>query len=450
MACALIPRTRSRDDGEWITIPGFNRYHSDVRTSPPYQWYHDTVMNSYSMYLPNSESITDEVVDKTDPSYSTRGPSRINRFKELTHTKDILTMSGFNPAGLYSTMKVTPENFFWGPDAEFHMYGPNMVSYVPNASDIVQPLRIMRDEAGLDTDSVLEVTDAELRQGLAQAMPDVASALKGNTTSLANFLIELKDLRRLTDLATIHGDSIDQAANTNLGVNFGVIPLVSDIKKMNYLIKNLDSYITKWNDFARKSKIMDFHTTIWDFSTEASLTKVMPAYYEMFVPSTTYTGKIDRVAKLHLYAQPLEISDSDRFRIKLRALGLNKPFGIAWEAMPFSWLIDYVANIQQVINQYEAVTSLFRVDIHEVGYSVKNSREAISSTLLSPLGPLSAGGPGAINGTQFTEIKSHYIRRRLNPALLGPSYEDPDLELRNNLTPVKTTYVASLLAQYFN
>lgn len=74
-------------------------------------------------------------------------------------------------------------------------------------------------------------------------------------------------------------------------------------------------------------------------------------------------------SKGHVYFIPKKIEDA--VSIKAALWGINKPLTAAWNALPFSFVIDWIANIGDLISEFERSNPLLNYRIVNAGYSVK-------------------------------------------------------------------------------
>lgn len=277
----------------------------------------------------------------------------------------------------------------------------------------------------------LSVTPRELRAGFARLRPDSDDQLSG--FSLPNFILELKDLKSVVRLKDISGNYVDDVGGKFVGVNFGVLPFMDDINRAMNMMDSIDKYLDRWNDFALKGQIIDLHTTLWNFSAGDH----KDHHYESnpWIHDLKGYQNITSIAKLHMYIRPLRVTSSQRFKQKLRSLGLTKPLGVAWEALPFSWLVDYFLNIQALIAQFEKEDSLFQFEVIDSGYSILLEDERYVtdavSTLIQPSATNVAGGAGA---TKWRTAR-HYERFALGKAAVPMiHYQGDDLTLTTSFS----------------
>ena len=287
-------------------------------------------------------------------------------------------------------------------------------------------------------------TEDELNIAIRKIRPTFEK-MQVDTTNVWAMLLELGDMKKLVpglkdavSTASTVNDISDNAAGGWLTWNWGVAPVIGDLETLSTIADRLDAVVDKWNNFAKEGRIMNFHETIARSqagdSSETSESSTGPDQsgwtYELLADAE-YT------ARLHLYVKPRFIPDADRFRLLIEALGLDKPFTGIWEATPFSWLVDYVSNIGNMIEAMESTArQLFRYDIVDCGYSEKTNRFYSKSTT-----------EHFYAGSIITNLDSiedeRYIRNPLPPHLFG---SNPDLELEwdPNLNPSQLTNLAAV------
>jgi hypothetical protein len=117
-------------------------------------------------------------------------------------------------------------------------------------------------------------------------------------------------------------------------------------------------------------------------------------------------------------------------------LGLDKPFSGIWEAVPFSWLIDYVTNIGDMISAIEETAKkLFRYEIVDFGYSTKMNKYYTWKKTSNSLGGTAFVG-------RVTLEKEEYNRYPLSHSFLAQP--DVDFEWDGKLSPTEITNLAAL------
>lgn len=217
----------------------------------------------------------------------------------------------------------------------------------------------------------LQPNGAELQKAFSRIRPSLSSYLE--RLSVGNFLIELRELGRLSDIFVRKYKSIAAAlGSTHLGVAFGVAPLIRDIQSMQQIARNLDKFLIAWHEMAKKNTIMSFHETIYKYESEDT-----DEFVNTYLPSpwsidTTIKSNHTSTAKLHLYVRPRPIENLPRARRRARRYLFreNDWAAIAWEAMPFSFVIDWFTGFGANFNAQ--VDDVLKFDVVDCGYSVLN------------------------------------------------------------------------------
>lgn len=434
--CLLIPRTRSRSnttDAIWKAAKGI--IWIPTGTSPTLQDVLDkfdsifesaTVGTSFS----SESTIVDEVVDTSSMTHQEKKDcwklkDFRKTFKNVVHTKSSSSYS-CSPGDityswwLYTTSGQNDAIWLaaWHESSSVYNWIKNPISrftFVPYEWP----------------------SSAEIAGAFSRLQPD--NELLEDSFSLANFMIELKDLRALAGLGSVINDAnfdvgssnllttnqAESSASDFLGVNFGVLPVIGDIKKALVLMDKLEGYLDRWNEFAKSATVLDFHTTIYNRSTSESSSGSESYQYVDY--DITHQAHTTRKAKAHLYVVPRPVPDAERFKVKYKALGLDNLTGIVWEAIPFSWAIDYFLNIQEWVEQFRGIDSLLKFDIVSSGISVLNKNEAYSSAV--PTGTshtIGTANCGAVANAVHTvwQGDEEYERERIDPQLARVIIDD--------------------------
>jgi hypothetical protein len=135
------------------------------------------------------------------------------------------------------------------------------------------------------------------------------------------------------------------------------------------------------------------------------------------------------------------MNENQMFLAYLRAWGLDKPLGILWEALPYSWLIDYVFNIGDMIAAFEYTASPFPMVMVDSGYSTKDEVTYLSSGSVS----------GLFNYTPHTveEGTSIYQRHVYKPEVFPTVINTDGISWvrQESLSSSQWSYVAALAIQ---
>jgi len=177
--------------------------------------------------------------------------------------------------------------------------------------------------------------------------------------SIANFLFELRDVKSL--IPRIESSLAKTARSGLLNYSFGWKPLVSDLKSLGRVVDTVMKRIQFLRDTSGRVVRLGFER---DLSGLLSL----PYWIDASTPYTSqytrynvedYRATFRAGGNLFHRLQGLD-DDLTVFRAFSQALGLNNPTKILWNALPYSFVIDWFARIgglldRLAIQPYEGV-----------------------------------------------------------------------------------------------
>lgn len=145
-------------------------------------------------------------------------------------------------------------------------------------------------------------------------------------------------------------DVIRGSANSFLSYQFGVKPAIGDIiktltahqivqQRLWYLAYNGGSYIP----IRVKG---EFSSSISNFAEPTSYPNNAPTSIRRWYTSRTSTGVISAWGKVRD-----DLNWKDTWNAYLHYFGVNKVIGLAWELIPFSFVLDWFTNVQERINE---------------------------------------------------------------------------------------------------
>jgi len=166
------------------------------------------------------------------------------------------------------------------------------------------------------------------------------------------------------------------SADTYLGYNFGVKPAIDEVvniftahrrvqSRLNFLRQNAGSYIPVRVRHTLPSGISN--------DTDPSGNSGVGIYCD----AKSVTGVISCQAQVRN-----DLSFSEDWKAYVQHFGLNKFFGLAWELVPFSFVIDWVTNAQEYVNKLTPSLGSPFYNIRGVSHSVKE--ELDESLRISP------------------------------------------------------------------
>jgi hypothetical protein len=251
-----------------------------------------------------------------------------------------------------------------------------------------------------ETDKGFIPYPADLDQ-LIQASLNAMLPLIKSELSIVNSIIELKDFKSLPktianiwQVAKVIPRSLKSlrsllrgGADGYLQAKFNILPLLSDIAGIRSALSRTERRI---NDFITRSgrvqkrhynrPLMEFKPTV-DTAPGAILTEVLSSYplassytYERFVtPSPTiFHAEIE-----YNYNYTRYQVEHARILALLDALGANLNPAIIWNAIPWSFVVDWVINVSQWLSTQRVGFMDPKINILRYLWSVKRVRSII-------------------------------------------------------------------------
>lgn len=188
---------------------------------------------------------------------------------------------------------------------------------------------------------------------------------------LGVFVAELKDVpRMLSSSAKFFLDGWKSAgskklANQWLNTQFGWLPFLSDLRKFHYASQNLDRMITHirrnngvWRKCGGPVHSDEKTTRIGSTSyTRHYPTLVSTFYSNPSVSGSSYTDLVETtrvwtVGRYRYYIPDIATPNWEGFA-KLSLLGARVDPSLVWELTPFSWLVDWITNVEDNLNNLD-------------------------------------------------------------------------------------------------
>lgn len=276
------------------------------------------------------------------------------------------------------------------------------------AQKYISSFKIARDSA-INSATLSSVPWSSLAQNALEAMlPSF-----GGQNSLVNFLLELKDFRRiaaaLTSKISTKFDVLSSLVGTSSRTPRGIVKKPLKNLSSSYLqtqfgwkplYYDLVRFVTSLTDFAARYESIKsmantdlqahFRTLVSGSGTAESL---VASGDSVIVPGTTaYCGILGAWRVRALASDPIQYSATLRYRYplpvelasaggKVKAfldvLGVSKDPSIVWNAIPFTFLIDYFVNIGDWLSRLRIDNIQFKTEIRDFCHSAKVTRAAV-------------------------------------------------------------------------
>jgi hypothetical protein len=185
--------------------------------------------------------------------------------------------------------------------------------------------------------------------------------------SIANFLFELREIKSLVPKIT---RSLSKtAAGGVLNFEFGWKPLLSDLRKLYYLTDSVNKRLRFLRSSHGKPVRLGYQRLVEDTNP---LETYIPQQYRFIYKRTSHRGVFHAHAVLLHELEGLD----DAIRVLgafSAALGLNNPLQIVWNALPYSFVVDWFANIGGLLDRLAIQPFQGRWDVQNVNFSVKET-----------------------------------------------------------------------------
>lgn len=265
---------------------------------------------------------------------------------------------------------------------------------------------------------------------------------------MASFLAELREVRNLTDMVKFQRD-VGDVSGKFLGFEFGVLPLVGDIKNIYNNISKQSDVISKWNDMASKGKTRAYHKLLRE-ETKTGSNERFNGYDGTWVSKGykyVYEWETTVIEKSHIYVRPKGHVKPTNLRLNASIWGFNRPLATVWNLIPLSFAVDWVVNIGDIIDQFEYSEPTLDFDIISAGVSRKTTTRIVCKVYLSfqksKFGPDLYVGQSVMNRVQFNRAPVNM------PALMDTLANQPigPLEFSHELNGMQIALSAALVHQ---
>lgn len=211
-------------------------------------------------------------------------------------------------------------------------------------------------------DDVLPDLANEAFLDLSQQVPE--------EVSLGNFLIELREIGGLIPKLT--GSLADDVAGGFLGYQFGHAPFIDDLSKLANLLSTVQARIS-WLKSTRGRPVPIGFTRegVWDLPAwpyEVRIPVTELAHDQVYYPYS-YTSRFRAGGTL---VHNLEGLDGLEGIIRgcFGALGFGNPLKVAWNAIPFSFIIDWFGRLSTALDRLSLQPFTGPWEIHNFTYSL--------------------------------------------------------------------------------
>lgn len=194
---------------------------------------------------------------------------------------------------------------------------------------------------------------------------DAFYRLKPDLTSLSipNFILELDDLPRMFELWASKLSWLKNLARLRLNLEFGWKPFIGDVQAMAGVLRSVYQQCVDWNK--REGQLLKKRCSFPGVNISRSGSF---SYAPGDVTWTgTINGKVEAFMTFRIKRIPALDETATILKAYLDALGFQLDAGIIWEAIPFSFILDWFGNVGRFVSRYRMDTLELPV-VLEVSY----------------------------------------------------------------------------------
>jgi hypothetical protein len=259
-----------------------------------------------------------------------------------------------------------------------------------------------------------------------RAQPDLT------TVSVPNFLLELGDIKSLIELWKSNLSLAKNLAGLRLNYSFGWKPTIGDVSAMVNVVK---SFHDKLKQFRESLGIVQNKTYRMLTNTVSKSGVLTPDVHTR----VEWTASLSGTAKVHLKFRydPIQAMTNTELEIRglLDTLGFELNPKIIWDALPFTFVIDWFFGVGAWLNNFRVDTLELPVRCLDASVSYKEDLKVESRYVSNPTGyPTDSTSTVRTGGCMTTS--TYFERRPFLPdyaTLSGLGWKTPSFNQMVNL-----------------
>lgn len=189
--------------------------------------------------------------------------------------------------------------------------------------------------------------------------------------SLTNFIYELSEFKDLFSLWKKTSKFYQNVANQHLNYSFGWKPFIKDVVEMYDLVDSYKRRLELYKKYQNTPLKRHFSKRIVDTTTSYRLDRDANRYVIATVKvKATYTATLR-------YRYTLEGLGgyAENFKALMDTLGIKLSPSILWNAIPFSFVVDWFVNVGDTLQQFDQDFINSQVIIDDFCHSLKVTQE---------------------------------------------------------------------------
>jgi len=185
----------------------------------------------------------------------------------------------------------------------------------------------------------------------------------------------------LPQLATVHksllkrgGSLLKRASSAFLGWEFGIAPFIGDLRRLNRLTNSLANRLDWYRRNSGSPVKVHFKADVSpDFSNSQPTGPSGWLLTSGWINSLTVTFTATATVR---FVMPHRSLLEDKLRYLGSVMGFDRPLSFAWEATPYSFVVDWVYDVGRLADQFSADFWDVPFEVLEAGYSLQSDMSA--------------------------------------------------------------------------
>ena len=187
-----------------------------------------------------------------------------------------------------------------------------------------------------------------INDAFAKLRPDLTSV------SIPNFLLELDDIPRLWQQFKYKLSLAKRAAGLKLSWDFGLRPLIGDLQNIKDAISTSLERVKEWNKTA--GTIYQKSATLSNLNNSSSGTETLSLAPHVVNWRGSRSGTVSAFLTFKTLAIPALTEAETMLRTYLDALGFELNPRIVWDAIPFSFVLDWFFDVGGWLQRFKIDT----------------------------------------------------------------------------------------------